>query len=382
MTEKKSTPEHDPLAQTRARLDEVDHRLLDLLSERSLLVGQVLTTKKKEGLPIFVPEREQQKVVAFRAAALKRGMDPEWAEDFLRMIMGSSRASQSIGHQPCATPSPKVVLLVGGRGRMGELYGKFFAASGHEVRTLEHDEWGRAEDLAQGVDAAVITVPIRRTEEVIRRLGPMLEPSTVLCDFTSHKAEPILAMLKAHPGPVLGLHPMHGPDVQNLSKQLMVSCQARGKEQSQWLLDQFNLWGLRLREVAPPEHDETMHLVQGLRHFLALLHGSFLAEMGRDPANMLQMSSPIYRAELMMTGRIFAQNPELYADIVFSDERRRAILLKFLNHHQQLAELVTQDDKAGFVARFREVQDFFGDFAGQALEESSYLIHRLADRFA
>jgi chorismate mutase/prephenate dehydrogenase len=175
---------------------------------------------------------------------------------------------------------------------------------------------------------------------------------------------------------------MHGPDVTNLSKQLMVTCTARDGEAGAWLLDQFRLWGLRLREMPPPQHDETMHLVQGLRHFLALLHGSFLAQMDRDPADMLQLSSPIYRAELMMTGRIFAQNPELYADIVLSDERRRSILLEFLNHHQQLSELVALDDKAAFIERFREIQDFFGDFADQALVESSYLIHRLADRFA
>jgi chorismate mutase/prephenate dehydrogenase len=162
----------------------------------------------------------------------------------------------------------------------------------------------------------------------------------------------------------------------------MVTCPGRAPEAAAWLLDQFRLWGLRLRETTPLRHDETMHVVQGLRHFLALLHGSFLARMGRDPLDMLQLSSPIYRAELMMTGRIFAQNPELYADIVFSDEPRRALLLEFLDHHQQLAELVRNDDKAAFVARFREIQEFFGEFAGQALAESGYLIHRLADRFA
>ena len=94
------------------------------------------------------------------------------------------------------------------------------------------------------------------------------------------------------------------------------------------------------------------------------------------------MSSPIYRAELMMTGRIFAQNPELYADIVLSEKSRRDLLLEFLDHHGRLAELVRADDKAGFIAEFKSVSDFFGPFADQALTESSYLIHRLADRFA
>ncbi|RPH92975.1 MAG: bifunctional chorismate mutase/prephenate dehydrogenase [Lysobacterales bacterium] len=372
----------NPLAALRARLDEVDRRLLDLLAERRDLVAAVLETKQRERLPIFAPIREREKVDSFRIAAAERGLDPDWAEDFLRMIMGASRASQSRGEQPRATAEPKTVLLVGGRGRMGSLYGQFFAASGHQVRVLDLDNWNEAGELASGCDLAVVTVPIRVTGEVIARLAPLLDPGTLLCDFTSHKADPVAAMLQAHPGPVLGLHPMHGPDVQNLSKQLMVVCPGRSPEAAAWLLDQFRLWGLRLQETTPLHHDETMHLVQGLRHFLALLHGSFLARMGRDPVDMLQLSSPIYRAELMMTGRIFAQNPELYADIVFSDEPRRALLLEFLDHHQQLAELVRNDDKAAFVERFREIQEFFGDFAGQALTESGYLIHRLADRFA
>ena len=189
-------------------------------------------------------------------------------------------------------------------------------------------------------------------------------------------------MLAAHPGPVLGLHPLHGPDVQNLSRQLMVACPGRDPGATTWLLDQFRLWGMRVTELPAARHDEGMHVVQGLRHFLALLHGSFLRSRGMQPGDILELSSPIYRAELMMTGRIFAQNPELYADIVFADAARRELLLDLLAHHGRLAELVRANDKAGFVAEFTGVAEFFGDFAPQALAESSYLIHRLADRFA
>jgi chorismate mutase/prephenate dehydrogenase len=372
----------NPLADLRRRIDLIDRSLLELLEERGGLAGEVLATKQREGLPIFVPEREQEKVEAFRAAAAEKGLDPDWAEDFLRMIMGSSRARQAAGSQPRSTERPRTILVVGGGGRMGALYGRFFAASGHRVRVLDEGDWDRAAELTVGIDAAIVVVPIDQTAQVIERLGPLLPAAALLADFTSHKAEPVGSMLAHHPGPVVGLHPMHGPDVQNLSKQLMVVCEGRDPAAARWLEDQFRLWGLRVRRVAAAEHDRAMHLVQGLRHFLALLHGSFLTESGTDPAAMLEMSSPIYRAELMMTGRIFAQNPELYADIVLSDEERRAGLLRFLDHHQDLAEMVHAGDREAFIRRFREVQAFFGDFAGQALKESSYLIHRLADRFA
>lgn len=371
----------DPLAGPRTRIDEIDRKVLELLAERGELLAEVVATKQREGLPIFVPEREAAKVASFRAAASEKGLDPDWAEDFLRLVMGASRARQSTGDFPRAG-RPRTILFVGGRGRMGTLYAGLCARSGHTVRCLDEGDWPQAAELCRGADAVVVTVPIRATEEVIARLAPHLEAGTLLADFTSRKAEPVAAMLAAHPGPVAGLHPLHGPDVQNLSKQLMIVCPGRKPEAASWLLEQFRLWGLRLAEMPAARHDEGMHLVQGLRHFLALLHGSFLTSQGFRPGAMLDMSSPIYRAELMMTGRIFAQNPELYADIVFADADRRRILLEFLEHHDKLAQLVRDDDKAGFVAEFARVRGFFGEFAEQALTESHYLIHRLADRFA
>jgi chorismate mutase/prephenate dehydrogenase len=372
---------HEDIAHLRRRIDEIDAGLLDLLVERNELAARVLATKIATGQPIFVPQREQEKVASFRAKAAERGLDPEWAEDLLRMIMGASRARQSQAEFPRATAGPRTVLLVGGGGRMGSLYGRMFAASGHQARVLDAADWDRVDELAAGVDAAIVTVPIRQTVDVIGRLAPPLPPDALLADFTSHQGAPLAAMLKAHPGPVTALHPMHGPDVENLSKQLLIFSPGRGMEQAAWLLDQCRLWGMRVVEMAPQKHDDAMHLVQGLRHFVALLHGSFMRVCGLAPQDILDLSSPIYRAELMMTGRIFAQNAELYADIVFADEERRRLLMDFCAHHVKLADMAARDDKAGFIAEFEAIGAFFGEFAEQARQESGYLIHRLADRF-
>jgi len=370
-----------PLDNHRQRLDEVDAQMLRLLRERNSLTAKILEAKITAGLPIFMPEREQTKVANFRLAAADLDLDPEWAEDFLRMIMSSSRDRQSRAEFPQCPGGARTVLMVGGGGQLGRCYGRAFAASGHTVRMLETGDWDRIAELLDSVDVVIVTVPIRVTAEVIARLAPHLAAGTVLADFTSHKAAPLQAMLAAHRGPVLGLHPMHGPDVANLSKQLIISCPGREAAASTWMLEQFRLWGLRVQELAPEHHDRIMHQVQGLRHFVALLHGSFMRASNLTPDDILALSSPIYRAELMMTGRIFAQNAELYADIVFADEDRRALLLQFLDHHQIIAALVREDDKAGFIREFEAIGEFFGEFAEQARTESSYLIHRLADRF-
>lgn len=371
----------DRLTELRQRLDELDERILDLLAERNEIVRQVTSAKLDRGTPVFVRQREGDKVERFRRQAGERGLDAEWAEDFLRMIMSASRASQSADRFPRSTPEAKTVLLVGGHGGMGTLYGRVLAASGHTVRKLGRGDWGSVDELSRGADVAIVSVPIRDTAEVVRRLAPHLGAGTVLADFTSNKGELMPLMLAVHAGPVVGLHPMHGYDVANLSKQLMLVCPGRGEESYRWLLAQCELWGMRLKEVDPGRHDQAMHLIQGMRHFLALIHGSFLKTVGMSPAEILDFSSPIYRAELMMTGRIFAQDAELYADIVLANQERRDLLRRFLEHHERLIAMVERDDKDGFVAEFRSIGEFFGPFAEQALSESGYLIHRLADRF-
>ncbi len=345
----------DPLAGHRARIDAIDEQILDLLQQRNELAAEVIATKIEAGLPVFVPEREQAKVAAFRAAAGQRKLDIDWAEDFLRMIMSASRARQSTADFPCATPTPKTVLVVGGRGKLGSLYCRMFTASGHQVRVLDAHDWDKAAELTAGIDAAIVAVPIRVTSAVIQQLAPLLGPDVLLADFTSHKAQPVADMIAAHPGPVVGLHPMHGTDLDNLSKQLLIFCSGRRTPEAAWLLDQFRLWGLRVTELDCDRHDKVMHQVQGLRHFVAVLHGSFMRSSGLAPGDILDLSSPIYRAELMMTGRIFAQNAELYADIVFADEERRQILLDFFEHHGRLADLVRKNDKAAFISEFEAI---------------------------
>jgi len=370
------------LKDQREQIDNIDNQILELLQRRNQVVQDVIQTKVEKQLPVFVAGREQEKTEAFRQKAQEKGIDPDWAEDFLRMVMASSRAAQSAKTFPRSTEEPKHILYVGGEGGMGSLYRKFTENSEHISYSLDKSNWYQLDEMAPKLDMVIVTVPINVTEDVIRRLSPKLKPDTILADCTSNESEPRKVMLEAHPGPVVGLRPMHGPSVPNLSKQLMVFCSGRESEQANWFKEQCKLWGMRVIDAEPEKHDHVMNLVQGLRHFVALLHGSFMKQYDLNPEEMLEYSSPIYRAELMMTGRIFAQDAELYADIVFANKERRDLLLAFFNHQKKLMEMVEADDKKGFIKEFESVTDFFGSFASQALKESGYLINRLADRFS
>ena len=163
-----------PLAGPREIIDDIDTQILALLEQRNRVVGEVIATKIRRGLPIFDAEREAEKIVRFRQQAEDHGLDAEWAEDFLRMIMSSSRDRQSHGEFPRAGTVSRNVLLVGGAGGMGTLYRRFLERSGHRVRVLDRDDWPRVDELAAGIDLAIGAVPIDATAEVIRRLAPHL----------------------------------------------------------------------------------------------------------------------------------------------------------------------------------------------------------------
>ena len=223
--------QHKELDTPRKRIDEIDEEILDLLAERAKTVQDVIRRKVENKLPVFVPEREEAKSAAFRKLAEQKGIDPDWADDFLRMIMSSSRDSQSQAKFPISTEEPKHIVYIGGDGGMGELYKRMTSQTGHHAYSIDKGNWHELEELAEIADMIIITVPINVTKAVIERLSGRLRPETILADFTSNKAFPIQAMLESHVGPVVGLHPMHGPDVENLSKQLMVVCPARNGEQ-------------------------------------------------------------------------------------------------------------------------------------------------------
>ncbi|MCV6038660.1 prephenate dehydrogenase/arogenate dehydrogenase family protein, partial [Escherichia coli] len=81
--------------------------------------------------------------------------------------------------------------------------------------------WDHADEILDNAGLVVVTVPIHLTEGVIEKLGN-LPQDCILCDLTSIKSKPLQAMLNVHDGPVVGLHPMFGPDVPSLAKQVIV----------------------------------------------------------------------------------------------------------------------------------------------------------------
>ena len=297
-----------PLSKLRDQIDAVDQQIIDLLAERLRLVGEVGEVKTEHGLPIYVPEREAAMLAKRREEAEKKGVPANLIEDILRRTMRESYASENETGFKTVNPDMKRIVIIGGNGLLGQRFVEMFKLSGYDVDILGRSNWDQAEQICSKAGLVIVGSPIDVTEDVIKQLT-FLPKDCILTDITSVKDAPLTEMLAVHEGPVVGLHPMFGPDISSFAKQVIVYCDGRDADKYQWLIDQMKIWGAHLYHVAAPTHDESMTLIQALRHFTSFVYGVHLQEVDADLEQLLDLSSPIYRLELAMVGRLFAQEP-------------------------------------------------------------------------
>jgi prephenate dehydrogenase len=273
-----------------------------------------------------------------------------------------------------------LVGIIGGTGAMGRLFTGIFERAGHRVITSgRHTEISNTK-LAEQADLVMVSVPIRNTVDVILEIAPILSSDQVLCDLTSLKEAPIRAMLKsdAH---VIGLHPMFGPNIPSLLNQTIIATPARcDPAVSMDLLSIFRNEGAIVTITTPEVHDRMMAVVQGLTHFATLALAETMRKLEIDPGEMIGFTSPVYRIEMGLIGRILSQETNLYGDILQCNPAVPQVLLAFRDAAASLHEDVLSGDPERFSEFFRHNQELFEEYIPKAVSETDIMIKALVDQ--
>jgi chorismate mutase / prephenate dehydrogenase len=371
----------ETIEELRRQIDGIDTQLVNLLAQRRQVVERIARVKREHDLPASHPAREEDLISARRDQAAAAGLDPDYVEDLFRTMLRNSRVGQLDTLSRSGVRPGAKVLVVGGLGSMGRFLSRWFMQSDYEVRVLDREDWGKVQSLTSEIDLCLLAVPIDTTPAVAACVAPHLRRECILADITSLKCAPMNAMLRSHVGPVVGLHPLFGPTLKTMDRQIVVVNPGRDPQNCQWLLDQLTAWGNVLVRTSPEEHDDIMGIVQALRHFATFAFGQFLHARRVPILRTLELSSPIYRLELVMVGRLFAQDPSLYAEIIFATPERLALLKDYVQSLLRNLDLLQRADKPEFISRFREVAAWFGPFSEQAMRESTFLVEKLVHRF-
>lgn len=347
-------------------LRQIDHDLIQLLGKRIATLT--------ESVPSYLDEHSPNLTLLLAQAGV-----PEFVWQNIAISCAAALATRSSSP---TNAQPRRVSVIGGGGMMGRFFIQRLSAAGHHVSILESNDWEQAEQLLAGADLVLVCVPIECTLLVIRKAAKYISPTTALADITSIKAPIVKAMLEHHSGPVMGLHPMFGPGVKSFLSQTVVVCPGRRNEPFQWLLELIESEGGKLIFSTPEEHDRMMVVIQAVRHFATLSLGVFLSEEKIDIRRSLDFSSPIYRQEIGIVSRLFAQSAPLIVDIMLATQERRQAIVRLANTYSRLAQLVIQGDRESLIFELKATHSFFAEDIACNLKESTHVINALTTLLA
>ena len=373
-------PDKGPLLELRGALDALDHELLELLVRRMDIVGDIAARKRSHRVRIRDLARERRVLDDRCARAEELGLPTESIESVWRQLMLMSRERQaSLRAEVPLDVEPMRIAIIGGEGGMGRSLNTLFSDLGHDVLSADLQTKLRPAEAAATADVVIISVPIRDTRTVIEQLGPLVRREALLMDVTSIKTDPMAAMLASTEASVVGTHPMFGPGVNTYQGQRVVLCPGRGDSWLDWARQMFSARGLVISEATPSEHDSMMAIVQVLHHFKTQVLGMTLSRTGTPLEETLRFTSPAYLLETYVTGRHFAQSPELYGPIEMLNPDSKQVIEEFGKAAADLAEILAAGDQDAFDQVFQDVRAFFGEFTEEALEQSGFLIDRLVE---
>lgn len=264
--------------------------------------------------------------------------------------------------------------ILGGTGGLGTRFAEYFA---HQFPELKVAVSGRKtkltnQDLVEQSDLVIFAVPIDQTLKVIDSMVKHAREDQIWVDFTSIKQQPVEAMLKSK-AQVCGLHPLFGP-MPEIEGQTLIYCPERIEPETLSsllaLLKAFNLM-----EFSPGEHDDLMGVVQCASHLSDLVMGQTLRDSGFDFETIWQVSSPSYRLKLEVMGRMFAQNPDLYADIATQNLSAPRFTDLFKAATDELNAVVNKRDRKLLIKNFDQTKSYLTpEFCASAYEASQHFL--------
>ncbi|HSG64831.1 MAG TPA: prephenate dehydrogenase/arogenate dehydrogenase family protein [Gammaproteobacteria bacterium] len=346
------------LQNLRDRLTAIDKALVELIAQRQQIVAQVGAHKISTGTPTRDYARERDVLESARRTAEQHGLDPNVAEDILRLLIRSSLTKQEQTRVAAeSTGAGKRALVIGGAGKMGMWIADFLSSQGFHVEIADPvaapAPYPRIADWrgsALDHDVIVVAAPIKVTASILTELAE-LRPSGLIFDVGSLKTplKRSLEKLRSAGCRVASLHPMFGPDTQLLSGRHVIFIDVGDDEAMSRAKGLFGSTMAELVEMSLEEHDRLIGYVLGLSHALNLAFFTALAGSGELVPKLKRMSSTTFDAQLAVASRVARDNPHLYFEIQALNEYGRAPLDALVAAVERVRELVRADDERGFV---------------------------------
>jgi prephenate dehydrogenase len=235
-----------------------------------------------------------------------------------------------------------------GYGRFGRLWARYLSAHGKvfvfdKTNKVRHKVIGLVPatlEQAASADIVFLCVPISELEDSCKAIKPVLLPRTLVVDVCSVKTFSAAIMKKHLPKnqPILGTHPLFGPDSEKINKGLkglkIVVCKiSKTSLREKRLIEILKKLKLTIIFTSPKKHDRQMATSQALVHFL----GRGLAKLG---LHQQQISTPDYNSLIRINQMVNNDTWQLFFDMQNKNPFTRAAREKFMDSLHKLHEAI------------------------------------------
>lgn len=238
------------------------------------------------------------------------------------------------------------IAIVGGRGQMGRMLDKRFAEAGVQVLCLDQPMPGDLEALLSPVRLVILAVPISVFSQVVDVVAPRMRAGTILADICSVKVSPLMDMERAYPGPVMGTHPLFGPDPGPGDRMRVALCPGNNMDSLQinMVEELFSQAGMKTFVTTAQEHDEAMACIQSLNFVTTV---SYFASLPRD-INLEKFATPSFMRRVNSARKMINEDADLFASLAEDNPYTGQMIRRFKSFLNLSAagELELLQDKA------------------------------------
>ncbi|MFQ5634515.1 MAG: prephenate dehydrogenase/arogenate dehydrogenase family protein [Gammaproteobacteria bacterium] len=346
------------LEELRARLSELDRRILDAVAERQAVVDRIGEVKRDSGKATRDFAREKQVLDTARVSARELGIPPVLAEALMELLIRSSLTKQERARVRAEGEGRgRRALVIGGAGRMGLWFVDFLASQGFDVTVADPagaiEGFPHVEDWRQtgnDFDVTVVAAPIGVSAGILEAMAEMPR-SGLIFDVGSLKSplEGPLRRLAAAGARVTSMHPMFGPDTELLSGRHVLFLEVGVPDATAEARRLFASTMAQQIEMDLEHHDRLIAYVLGLSHALNIAFFTALAKSGEKVPKLAELSSTTFDAQLDVANKVAAESPQLYFEIQAGNPHGLSTLRELADAVDEVTQLVESGDEAGFV---------------------------------
>ncbi len=261
--------------------------------------------------------------------------------------------------------------IIGGSGNMGRWFARYLLNEGLKVlisgRSQEKLRNAGKElgipiasniEVAKQSDIIILSVPPDMLETVVKEVAPYTGKEQIIIDVTSVKTRPVQIMHQHFKrSTILGTHPVFGPGAKSLANQNFVLTPTNESEfaLAEKVRKYLESKGANVSVMTPKRHDETMTVVLGLSHFIAIVSADTLLSFDNFQ-EMKKIGGTTFKLLYTLVESVISEDPHLYASLQMSFPDISKVESLFQQNTRLWADMVKNKDQDGFARRMSELR--------------------------